>query len=188
MSPPSIATKGDWCAAGVMGVGDVSSVRPQKSSLPSINLSLLPISLQENSFKVNARLSSAELIMLLSVSYSTILFLLLLIFLSPRIFLILLAVIAIICTVLENFVKPPLLNSLQYLRLRFGTWCFSSSIVSIGLYFSLCFIKLIHAWIGQFIQLSLSRLHFPDLHCGNLLSTSQWTEVARNYINKDFTK
>lgn len=96
--------------------------------------------------------------MFLPVSYPTILFLLLLVFLSPRTFIILLAVIAIICTILENFVcffDSP--------RLRFGTWCFSSSIISIAVYFSLCFINLIHGWISQFIQLSLYRLHFPHL-------------------------
>jgi hypothetical protein len=122
--------------------------------------------LAKDSINSNARFSSAEIIMLFSVSYSTMLFLLLLIFLSPRSFLILLAVIAIICTVLENFVKLRFFNSQpQYVRLGFGTWCFSSSIISIAVYFGLCFIDLIRTWLGQFIQLCLYRLHFPHLIC-----------------------
>jgi hypothetical protein len=104
--------------------------------------------------------------MLFSVSYSTIFFLLLLIFLSPRIFLILLAVIAIICIILENLVILRFLGSPQYLRLRFGTWCLSSSIFSIAVYFGLCFIEPIQTWpLGQFIRLCLYRLHFPHLVC-----------------------
>jgi hypothetical protein len=103
--------------------------------------------------------------MLPSVSYSTIVFLLFLNFLSPRIFLILLSVIVTFCTVLEHFVKLHLPPAPEYLRLRFGIWCFSSSIVSIAVYICLCFINLIHNWISRIIQLSLNRLHFPQLVC-----------------------
>lgn len=105
-----------------------------------------------------------------SVSYSTILFLLLLIVLSPRIFLILLAIFATTCVVLEQFVKIYFLNSPQYL-LRFGTWCLSSSIVSIAVYIGLCFIKIIYNWISRIIQLSLYRLHFLQLICIPLISS-----------------
>jgi hypothetical protein len=107
--------------------------------------------------------------MLPSVCNSTIVFLLL-IFLSPRIFPILLAVTATICIILEQFIKLHYLISPQYLQLRFGMWCFSSSIVSIAVYISLYFVNLIHNWIHRVIQLSLYRLHFPQLVCIAVIS------------------